>query len=117
NYLTIDSSLTKLFQCMSLAYNDGKLTSPKWKSFKGLKMNIKDKIRLNNIIWRAWHIQCRFFQPLSSFHLTLTVCFRYRGPQSGDLPVLVAHRFGPAQAHRGNPYGRQILETTSQRGQ
>ena len=64
----IDSSLTKLFECMSLAYN-GKITSPKWKTFKGLKLHIKDKIRLNNIIWRAWHIQCMhllaFVLPLS----------------------------------------------------
>ena len=55
--VSIDQTLWKLFQCMTLAYNDD-ITSPKWKSFKGLKMNIKDKIRLNNIIWRAWHIQC-----------------------------------------------------------
>ncbi|RWS25823.1 MLX-interacting protein-like protein [Leptotrombidium deliense] len=54
--VTIDASLSKLFKCMSLAYS-GKLTSPKWKTFKGLKLKLKDKIRLNNIIWRAWHIQ------------------------------------------------------------
>lgn len=57
NFVMIDDNLTKLFQCMSLAF-EGKITSPKWKAFKGLKLNIKDKIRLNNIIWRAWHIQC-----------------------------------------------------------
>lgn len=57
SHVTIDVSLSKLFQCMSLAYQ-GKLTSPKWKSFKGLRLKLKDKIRLNNIIWRAWHIQC-----------------------------------------------------------
>lgn len=61
NQISIDQSLRKLFQCMSLAYDDEKLTSPKWKTFKGLKLNIKDKIRLNNIIWRAWHIQCNYF--------------------------------------------------------
>lgn len=55
--VTIDKSLSRLFHCMSLAYS-GKLTSPKWKSFKGLKLRLKDKIRLNNIIWRAWHMQC-----------------------------------------------------------
>lgn len=57
NTVSIDGSLTKLFECMSLAYS-GKITSPRWKSFKGLKLKLKDKIRLNNIIWRAWHIQC-----------------------------------------------------------
>lgn len=54
----IDASLSKLFECMSLAYS-GTLTSPKWKSFKGLKLTLRDKIRLNNIIWRAWHMQCK----------------------------------------------------------
>lgn len=54
----IDSSLTKLFECMSLAYQ-GKITSPRWKNFKGLRLRLKEKIRLNNIIWRAWHIQCK----------------------------------------------------------
>lgn len=57
--VTIDGSLSKLFQCMSLAYNGTPLTSPKWKTFKGLRLKLKDKIRLNNIIWRAWHIQCK----------------------------------------------------------
>ena len=57
--VTIDKSLSRLFHCMSLAYS-GKLTSPKWKSFKGLRLKLKDKIRLNNIIWRAWHMQCKF---------------------------------------------------------
>lgn len=59
----IDASLSKLFECMSLAYH-GTLTSPKWKSFKGLRLKLKDKIRLNNIIWRAWHIQCSFSRPV-----------------------------------------------------
>lgn len=55
--VTIDTSLTKLLECMSLYYS-GKLTSPKWKSFKGLKLRLKYKIRLNNLIWRAWFLQC-----------------------------------------------------------
>lgn len=55
--VTIDTSLTKLLQCMSLYYSS-KLTSPKWKSFKGLKLRLKYKIRLNNLIWRAWFLQC-----------------------------------------------------------
>lgn len=59
NSVLIDGSLTKLFECMSLAYS-GKITSPRWKTFKGLKLKLKDKIRLNNIIWRAWHIQCMY---------------------------------------------------------
>ncbi|KAM6906843.1 carbohydrate-responsive element-binding protein isoform 2-T2 [Xenentodon cancila] len=70
--LRIDPTLTRLFECMSLAYS-GKIVSPKWKSFKGLRLLWRDKIRLNNAIWRAWFIQyvekrknpvCGFVTPL-----------------------------------------------------
>ncbi|NXS32360.1 MLXPL protein, partial [Pomatostomus ruficeps] len=54
---SIDPTLTWLFECMSLEYS-GKLVSPKWKNFKGLRLLCWDKIRLNNVIWRAWYIQC-----------------------------------------------------------
>ncbi|XP_039253639.2 MLX-interacting protein-like isoform X1 [Styela clava] len=57
NQITIDASLSRLFECMSLAYRGGKVVSPKWKNFKGLRLSVKDKIRLNNAIWRTWHIQ------------------------------------------------------------
>ncbi|CAL8071468.1 unnamed protein product [Orchesella dallaii] len=72
SWISIDSSLTKLFQCMSLAYRQ-KLTSPKWNRFKGVRLRWKDKIRLNNVIWRCWHMQfilkkktlvCQFASPL-----------------------------------------------------
>ncbi|XP_075052752.1 carbohydrate-responsive element-binding protein isoform X3 [Mixophyes fleayi] len=68
---SIDPTLTRLFECMSLAYS--KLVSPKWKNFKGLRLLWRDKIRLNNAIWRAWYIQyvekrktpvCGFVTPL-----------------------------------------------------
>ncbi|KAK6192238.1 hypothetical protein SNE40_003743 [Patella caerulea] len=71
--LAIDASLTKLFECMTLAYS-GTITSPKWKAFRGMHVTVKDKIRLNNIIWREWHMQyiyhrspiiCDFSTPLS----------------------------------------------------
>ncbi|XP_018412631.1 PREDICTED: carbohydrate-responsive element-binding protein [Nanorana parkeri] len=69
---SIDPTLTRLFECMSLAYS-GKLVSPKWKNFKGLRLLWRDKIRLNNAIWRAWYLQyvekrktpvCGFVTPL-----------------------------------------------------
>ncbi|KAF7661975.1 hypothetical protein LDENG_00248560 [Lucifuga dentata] len=72
SHFSIDASLTKLFECMTLAYS-GKLVSPKWKNFKGLKLLWRDKIRLNNAIWRAWYMQyvekrenpiCHFMTPL-----------------------------------------------------
>uniref|UniRef100_A0A8C0U1X2 MLX interacting protein n=1 Tax=Cyanistes caeruleus TaxID=156563 RepID=A0A8C0U1X2_CYACU len=56
-----------LFRC------SGRLVSPKWKNFKGLKLQWRDKIRLNNAIWRAWYMQylekrknpvCHFVTPL-----------------------------------------------------
>ncbi|KAF6203919.1 hypothetical protein GE061_002257 [Apolygus lucorum] len=74
NRLSIETSLTKLFQCMSLAYRQ-KLTSPKWNRFKGIRLRWKDKIRLNNVIWRCWHMQfikrkntlvCQFASPLDA---------------------------------------------------
>ncbi|XP_018326914.1 carbohydrate-responsive element-binding protein [Agrilus planipennis] len=70
--LSIDTSLAKLFQCMSIAYRQ-KLTSPKWNRFRGIRLRWKDKIRLNNVIWRCWHMQfikkhntlvCQFASPL-----------------------------------------------------
>ncbi|XP_065587731.1 carbohydrate-responsive element-binding protein isoform X5 [Cyrtonyx montezumae] len=69
---SIDLTLTRLFECMSLEYS-GKLVSPKWKNFKGQRLLCRDKIRLNNAIWRAWYIQyveqrknpvCGFITPL-----------------------------------------------------
>ncbi|NXE82966.1 MLXPL protein, partial [Cochlearius cochlearius] len=59
---SIDPTLTRLFECMSLEYS-GKLVSPKWKNFKGLRLLCRDKIRLNNAIWRAWYIQCEYGAP------------------------------------------------------
>ncbi|NXE49634.1 MLXPL protein, partial [Casuarius casuarius] len=59
---SIDPTLTRLFECMSLEYS-GKLVSPKWKNFKGLRLLCWDKIRLNNAIWRAWYIQCEYEVP------------------------------------------------------
>ncbi|QQP35809.1 WilliamsBeuren syndrome chromosomal region 14 protein -like protein [Caligus rogercresseyi] len=68
----VDIGLKQLFQRMSIAYRH-KLTSPKWNHFKGLKLRWKDKIRLNNVIWRCWHMQfikgknkllCAFANPL-----------------------------------------------------
>ncbi|KAK2502282.1 hypothetical protein MC885_013782 [Smutsia gigantea] len=61
-----------LFPLFLLPFS-GKLVSPKWKNFKGLKLQWRDKIRLNNAIWRAWYMQylekrknpvCHFVTPL-----------------------------------------------------
>lgn len=47
-----------------------KLTSPKWNRFRGIRLRWKDKIRLNNLIWRCWHLQCKV-------HLGLFLFFIY----------------------------------------
>uniref|UniRef100_A0A4W3HCN9 BHLH domain-containing protein n=1 Tax=Callorhinchus milii TaxID=7868 RepID=A0A4W3HCN9_CALMI len=66
-FLAVTESLNPTGSCV------GKLVSPKWKNFKGLKLLWRDKIRLNNAIWRAWYMQyvekrdnpvCHFVTPL-----------------------------------------------------
>ncbi|TNN17150.1 MLX-interacting protein isoform 1 [Schistosoma japonicum] len=52
----IFENLASLFKYLDIAYS-GKLTSPKWDKFRGLRFAIKNKIRLNNIIWREYHMQ------------------------------------------------------------
>lgn len=62
----------------------GKLVSPKWKNFKGLKLQWRDKIRLNNAIWRAWYMQCECQMSWGLLGAGAGGC---RGPQScGDGP-------------------------------
>lgn len=56
----IFENLTSLMKFMKIAYKE-KLTSPKWNQFKGLHFDIRNKVRLNNIIWREYHMQCKFF--------------------------------------------------------
>ncbi|XP_053817050.1 carbohydrate-responsive element-binding protein isoform X5 [Vidua chalybeata] len=82
---SIDPTLTRLFECMSLEYS-GKLVSPKWKNFKGLRLLCWDKIRLNNVIWRAWYIQyverrknpvCGFVTPLEGME-----AYEHRKPEA-----------------------------------
>lgn len=61
--LTLDKnnkSLKNLIYYIKTAYSNN-LTSPKWKNFKGLKLQVMEKIRLNNVIWRTWFEQCKFF--------------------------------------------------------
>ncbi|XP_014652049.1 PREDICTED: carbohydrate-responsive element-binding protein isoform X2 [Ceratotherium simum simum] len=94
---SIDPTLTRLFECMSLAYS-GKLVSPKWKNFKGLKLLCRDKIRLNNAIWRAWYIQYveRRKSPVCGFVTPL------QGPEADE------HRKPKAVVLEGNYWKRRI---------
>ncbi|EGW01822.1 Williams-Beuren syndrome chromosomal region 14 protein-like [Cricetulus griseus] len=94
---SIDPTLTRLFECLSLAYS-GKLVSPKWKNFKGLKLLCRDKIRLNNAIWRAWYIQYvqRRKSPVCGFVTPL------QGPEADE------HRKPEAVILEGNYWKRRI---------
>ncbi|XP_021110064.1 carbohydrate-responsive element-binding protein isoform X4 [Heterocephalus glaber] len=94
---SIDPTLTRLFECLSLAYS-GKLVSPKWKNFKGLKLLCRDKIRLNNAIWRAWYIQYveRRKSPVCGFVTPL------QGPEADE------HRKPEAVVLEGNYWKRRI---------
>jgi hypothetical protein len=59
--LTLDKtnkSLMKLIFYIKTAYSNN-LTSPKWKNFKGFKLQVTEKIRINNVIWRSWFEQCK----------------------------------------------------------
>ncbi|XP_077995978.1 MLX-interacting protein-like [Glandiceps talaboti] len=78
----IDASLSKLFESLTIAFS-GQVVSPKWKTFKGMKLAMSDKIRLNNAIWRAWHIQfqqhknpvvCQFATPHTDHVHATTQC-------------------------------------------
>jgi hypothetical protein len=118
--IRIDNSLSKLFQCMSLAY-ESKLTSPKWKTFKGLKLKLRDKIRLNNMIWRAWHMQCECtvksasdFNPSQDRPFKLPFCFfflrRYHGLFSAHLSVLAQAGSRNCSETGSDRVGRKVLE-------
>ncbi|EDO39390.1 predicted protein [Nematostella vectensis] len=70
----IEENLSKLFECLQVEYGKHILVSPKWKNFGSQKLAFSEKTRLNNAIWRCWHLQfkkgkkplfCQFVSPLS----------------------------------------------------
>eukprot|EP00112_Aurelia_sp_Birch-Aquarium-sp1_P004990 Seg1566.8 transcript_id=Seg1566.8/GoldUCD/mRNA.D3Y31 product="Carbohydrate-responsive element-binding protein" protein_id=Seg1566.8/GoldUCD/D3Y31 len=78
---SVDDSLTKLLECLSIEYSVNKLISPKWKNFRSQKLKFESKTRINNAIWRAWHIQykgkkrprfCQFDSPFSDLTIHST---------------------------------------------
>ena len=56
-WLLLRDDVRKYSVC--LIFFSGKLTSPKWKQFRGMHLKVVDKIRLNNVIWREWVMQCK----------------------------------------------------------
>lgn len=72
-YPKSSQSLDLLFKNMKLG-QDSKLISPKWKQFKGMKISLKNKIRVNNLIWRAWHIKCEFVYTVYVYSYNGQIC-------------------------------------------
>ncbi|CAF1585180.1 unnamed protein product [Rotaria magnacalcarata] len=75
------ASLVSLLRVINTVYRSN-LTSPKWKNFRGSRIECQDKIRLNNVIWRTWHQQyirkikslvCQFASPLDSQASTIQI--------------------------------------------
>uniref|UniRef100_A0A182QV16 Uncharacterized protein n=1 Tax=Anopheles farauti TaxID=69004 RepID=A0A182QV16_9DIPT len=71
--LNVDAWLCGVLKICAICaeHNLQKLTSPKWNPFKGIRLRWKEKIRLNNVIWRCWHMQststaCVFANDFSS---------------------------------------------------
>ena len=50
-----------MIQCILFLSSGGFLISPKWKNFRSQKLQFAEKTRLNNAIWRCWHIQCELY--------------------------------------------------------
>ena len=81
----------------------GFLISPKWKNFRSQKLQFAEKTRLNNAIWRCWHIQCEYkkyvFQKINRIEcltmwslwmwIRMLVFFRQRGWLSSHHPFTV----------------------------
>ena len=81
----------------------GFLISPKWKNFRSQKLQFAEKTRLNNAIWRCWHIQCEYkkyvFQKINRIEcltmwslwmwIRMLVFFRRRGWLSSHHPFTV----------------------------
>ncbi|XP_057294430.1 uncharacterized protein LOC130622980 [Hydractinia symbiolongicarpus] len=54
---SVDDSLAKLCGYITNEFSCSKLITPKYKDFRSQKLKFDQKTRLNNAIWRAWHIQ------------------------------------------------------------
>ena len=84
-------------------FRGGFLISPKWKNFRSQKLQFAEKTRLNNAIWRCWHIQCEYkkyvFQKINRIEcltmwslwmwIRMLVFFRRRGWLSSHHPFTV----------------------------
>lgn len=55
------------------------LAAPQFRAFKGLdRITVKEKMRLNNIVWREWHLQCKSARAQHCACIVhLFLCLRY----------------------------------------
>ncbi|KAF6035758.1 MLXIPL [Bugula neritina] len=73
---------------MSIAYNgSAKLAAPQFKAYKGLRISVKEKMRLNNIVWREWYLQY--------------VKKRKNTRRQKDMQFSTSNGGGAQEAHRG----------------
>ncbi|KGL76246.1 Carbohydrate-responsive element-binding protein, partial [Tinamus guttatus] len=119
---SIDPTLTRLFECMSLEYS-GKLVSPKWKNFKGLRLLCRDKIRLNNAIWRAWYIQCEYVVPEAPSSCCILGDAVWAGAAPGEAVVLEGNYWKRRievvmrEYHKWRIYYKKRLRKSSREGE
>ncbi|VDK37608.1 unnamed protein product [Taenia asiatica] len=73
-------TLQSLFKSLSLAYVET-VTSPRWSHFRGAGFALKQKVRLNNIIWREYHMQ------YVKQRLPVIVKFQVPSPQTSGIKV------------------------------
>ncbi|XP_075357708.1 uncharacterized protein LOC142409836 [Mycteria americana] len=94
----------------------GKSCPPKWKTFKGWKLLRRDKIWLNNAIWRAWYLQyVKRRNPACSFTMPLETGDRqeHRGPEASPRSPPVPDRTAApvgccGMSHRGPLRGTRV---------
>jgi hypothetical protein len=45
--------------------------APRWKNFERVRYNIseKDKRRMDNLVWRAWHMHCMICESFPVYHM------------------------------------------------
>ncbi|VDM18756.1 unnamed protein product [Hydatigera taeniaeformis] len=73
-------TLQSLFKSLSLAYVET-VTSPRWSHFRGAGFALKQKVRLNNIIWREYHMQ------YVKQRLPVIVKFQVPSPQTSGIKI------------------------------
>lgn len=115
NWLEFED-LASLFRYLEIAYT-GQLTSPKWNQFRGLRFAVKNKIRLNNIIWREYHMQCRLLRLFPIFVVIKKVrpfIVQFQAPVTENHSKPEVKFLLKISSFAGHCHGGEVLETTSE---